>query len=328
MRNGNFALFIPQQGCPYQCIYCDQHAIVGQTEAPDFESRLRQAMPLWQKNKTVGQIAFFGGTFTGLCKEEMGKYLALAKPYLADGAVNGIRISTRPDCIDEDILSFLKENGVTHIELGVQSMDDAVLKASGRGYNAQTVCSSMELLHRYGFTAGMQMMPGLPGDTPEKSLETARKIISLGAAETRIYPTLVLKNTRLAELYKSGAYRPLTLQTAVELCARLKLMFEQAGVTVLKVGLHSGASEENILAGPFHPAFGQLVNSAICLKQMLAFCERHNLQDTVLPVLPRNYSVSDIVGQCGANRSYLAKHKIFLKILNEPLTNDGVCVIL
>ena len=223
----------------------------------------------------------------------------------------------------------MKERGVTHIELGVQSLDDEVLAAAGRGYTALTVAKSAELIRDSGFVLGLQMMTGLPLDTPDKSRRTARGIIELGASETRIYPTVVLKNTPLARLWEQGRYQPPALDETVELCAELKELFENAGVTILKIGLHSGASEPSILAGPFHPAFGQLVNSALCRKLLSAHIERYHLHDTVLRVYPDRFDISDIIGQHGANRNYLAEtYKISLEISESPLTNSDNGVIL
>ena len=331
MSKGNFALFIPLQGCPGHCIYCDQRTISGQMEmSPEMAGDiLRTQMPTWRKNNISGQIAFFGGTFTGLPLDRMKQYLAAAQPYIADGSVDGIRISTRPDRIDEDILSVLKAYNVTHIELGVQSMDDDVLCRSGRGYTVHRVENSAGLIKRYGFTLGMQMMPGLPGDTPEKSLETARRIVECGAEETRIYPTVVLRHTPLEKLLQRGEYAPMSLETAIDLCAGLRSYFEQHQITVLKVGLHSGAVESGIVAGPFHPAFGQLVSSRLCLEKLRCFCRENALHNQPLTVIAKHYSVSDILGQHRSNAATLEKEfGIILKISKNVLTNGEICIIL
>ncbi len=290
---------------------------------------LREEMPKWTAGNMRGQIAFFGGTFTGLPREEMRAYLEIANPYLQDGLVDGIRISTRPDCIDAEILSLLSQYGVTHIELGVQSLDDDVLRAAGRGYTQETVAQSARLILDAGFTLGMQMMPGLPEDTDERALMTAKGIIEMGATETRIYPTLVIRGTPLARLYEEGKYQPMQTDHAVVLTATLKQMFEDNGVTVLKVGLHSGEVEKDIVAGPFHPAFGQLVNSKICLDKLIAFCDESKLRDTTLSVCPKNYDTSDIVGQHRYNAQYLMDNfGISLKISKKELTNGEISIIL
>ena len=290
---------------------------------------LQTQIPLWRERRKRGQIAFFGGTFTGLPMDEMRGYLEAARPYLLSGDVQGIRISTRPDSIDEEKLLLLKEYGVTHIELGVQSLDDEVLRASGRAYTASCVEQSAALIRHHGFTLGMQMMPGLPKDTAEKSLATARQIIKMGAAECRIYPTLVLRSTPLQALYAQGKYQPLSLDAAVELTARLKELFISAGVNVLNVGLHSGMVEDDIVSGPYHPAFGQLVSSRICRDRLSAFVEAHSLYDTTLAVIPGEYDVSVILGQHRSNVTFFQdKYKIFLEISKKVLTNEYYSVIL
>lgn len=290
---------------------------------------LAREMPRWKERGMRGQIAFFGGTFTGLSEEQMRAYLSAAYPYVESGAVDGIRISTRPDCISEKILQLLKEYRVTHIELGVQSMFDDVLVAAGRGYTAATVANSARLIREYGFVLGLQMMSGLPLDTEQKSADTARKIIDLCAAETRIYPTLVIRGTPLEKLYNEGKYRPLSLESAIEQTAKLKMMFEDADVKVLKVGLHSGAVEPDIVSGPFHPAFGQLVDSKICLNKLVCFIERNMLHDTELFVLPQQYDVSTILGQHRSNcLALLQNFNISIKISKKLLTNASNFIIL
>ena len=331
MRRGNFSLFIPFEGCPYHCIYCDQRKISGQNDmSPAIAAdTLAREMPRWKERGMRGQIAFFGGTFTGLPTEQMCAYLSAAQPYVQSGMVDGIRISTRPDCISDEILLLLKEYGVTHIELGVQSMDDQVLAAAGRGYTADIVANSARRIREHGFVLGLQMMPGLPDDTPQKSVDTARSIIELGAAETRIYPTLVIRGTPLQKLYNEGKYQQLSFESALDQTARLKMMFEDAGVTVLKVGLHSGAVEQDVVAGPFHPAFGQLVDSRICLDKLICFCEQNKLQNTELFVLPQHYDISTIFGQRKENcRILQEKYNISIKNSKKLLTNTRNFIIL
>lgn len=216
------------------------------------------------------EIAFFGGSFTAIDREYMLELLQAAYPYVKSGQVRGIRISTRPDCIDTEILDILKAYGVTSIELGAQSMDDGVLKANRRGHTAQDVADASGLIQSYGFELGLQMMTGLFTDTQEKAVETAERIIALAPETVRIYPTVVLKNTYLAELYEKGVYTPLNVEESVELCARLVPMFENADIKVIRLGLHSGKNiKENMLAGGFHDSFGELVKSRILVNKIL-----------------------------------------------------------
>lgn len=216
------------------------------------------------------EIAFFGGSFTAIDREYMLELLQAAYPYVKSGQVRGIRISTRPDCIDTEILDILKAYGVTSIELGAQSMDDGVLKANRRGHTAQDVADASGLIQSYGFELGLQMMTGLFTDTQEKAVETAERIIALAPETVRIYPTVVLKNTYLAELYEKRVYTPLNVEKSVELCARLVPMFENADIKVIRLGLHSGKDlKENMLAGGFHDSFGELVKSRILVNKIL-----------------------------------------------------------
>lgn len=216
------------------------------------------------------EIAFFGGSFTAIDREYMLELLKAAYPYVKSGQVRGIRVSTRPDCIDAEILDILKAYGVTSIELGAQSMDDGVLEANRRGHAAQDVADASGLIQSYGFELGLQMMTGLYTDTQEKAVETAERIIALAPETVRIYPTVVLKNTYLAELYEKGVYTPLNVEESVELCARLVPMFENADIKVIRLGLHSGKDiKENMLAGGFHDSFGELVKSRILVNKIL-----------------------------------------------------------
>lgn len=216
------------------------------------------------------EIAFFGGSFTAIDREYMLELLKAAYPYVKSGQVRGIRVSTRPDCIDAEILDILKAYGVTSIELGAQSMDDGVLKENRRGHTAQDVVDASGLIQSYGFELGLQMMTGLYTDTQEKAVETAERIIALSPKTVRIYPTVVLKNTYLAELYEKGVYTPLNVEESVELCARLVPMFENADIKVIRLGLHSGKDiKENMLAGGFHDSFGELVKSRILVNKIL-----------------------------------------------------------
>jgi histone acetyltransferase (RNA polymerase elongator complex component) len=259
---------MPELACPHQCSFCDQRQISGQDKLPDPEMILKQIechLNSFTATDREVEIAFFGGTFTGLPLQIQEKYLKIVHPFIESAQVNGIRISTRPDYIDEVNLKLLKENGVTTIELGAQSLDDEVLIASKRGHSAKDVEVASKLILRYGFRLGLQMMIGLPGDTPEKSIMTAQKIIGLGANETRIYPCLVIRNTLLSSQFQSNEYLPISLNDAVELSAELFLMFEKASVKVIRIGLHRNEDFDrgNFLAGPYHPNFLELVMTEI-----------------------------------------------------------------
>ncbi len=212
------------------------------------------------------EVAFFGGNFTGLPVELQVDYLSAVARFREQGLVQSIRLSTRPDYMTPAILDILFQYGVGAIELGAQSTDPEVLKLSGRGHSADQVEEASELILKGGFDLGLQMMVGLPADTLQKTMKTASRFVELGASQVRIYPTLVIRNTPLANLFKQGKYTPLQLQEAIEICKELVLFFEKNSVKVLRVGLHPSEgliSGAELLAGPFHPAFKELVETAI-----------------------------------------------------------------
>ena len=232
MKKGNISIFVPHLGCPCQCSFCNQKTITGQANQPtpqDVDKAVKTAL----KSKGFDyEIAFFGGSFTAIDREYMISLLKAANKYIKSNEVKGIRISTRPDCIDEEILDLLKEYGVTSIELGAQSMDDEVLLANRRGHTAKDVENASELIKSYGFELGLQMMTGLYKDSEEKAIKTAEKIIALSPQTVRIYPTVVLKGTYLADLYLSGEYKPLNADESAQLCAKLVLLFEKNNIKI------------------------------------------------------------------------------------------------
>ncbi|MGN0521572.1 MAG: elongator complex protein 3 [Eubacterium sp.] len=272
MKKGNISIFVPHKGCPQQCSFCNQKTITGKQDQPTADD-VRKAVETALKRKGYEyEIAFFGGSFTAIDREYMMQLLSAAYTYVKDGSVKGIRISTRPDFIDSEILTLLKSYGVTSIELGAQSMDDEVLTANLRGHSSEDVKKASALIKEYGFELGLQMMTGLYMDTEEKALKTAQEIISLSPQTVRIYPTVVLKNTYLEQLYSSGEYTPLNAEESAELCARLVPMFENAGIKIIRLGLHSSKDiKENMLCGGFHDSFGEIVKSKIMLNKILQF---------------------------------------------------------
>lgn len=265
--------FIPHAGCPHQCVFCNQASITGATKPVDpaaipavIAARLRT-----RKTGTAPEVAFYGGTFTALPREEQLGYLSTVLPFIRDGSVRTIRISTRPDCVNHDTLRFLRANSVSIVELGVQSMDDTVLRLAGRGHTAADTRAASAALKQSGFQIGMQLMPGLPGDSRTIFMETVAAIKELQPDFVRLYPALVIANTPLAKLFIDGRFKPLSLDEAVSLCAEAYAILDQVGIRVIRMGLQSSEELEQmgtVLAGPYHPAFGQLVTSAILLDEM------------------------------------------------------------
>jgi histone acetyltransferase (RNA polymerase elongator complex component) len=257
-------------GCQMKCSFCNQHIITGNSGLVTKEDVNKAVQKALKSGHKGAQLAFFGGSFTAVDRDYMLSLLEAAGPFIKNGDISGIRISTRPDFIDADILKILKSYGVTAIELGAQSMDDGVLAQNDRGHTSDDVLNASLMIKQYGFELGVQMMTGLYTDTDEKSLSTAQKLAKLGPQTIRIYPTVVLKGTKLHELYLKGEYVPQTLDQAVNLCSRLILFFESMEINVIRVGLHSGgAVEEGFVAGAYHPAFKELCESKIYLDKAL-----------------------------------------------------------
>lgn len=293
--------FITHAGCPHRCVFCNQKNITGMNKPPDAASihlSIRQHLETRRDNDPV-QVAFYGGSFTALAIEDQIAYLEAVRPFIASGSVASIRLSTRPDSITPDILAVLKQYGVASIELGAQSMDDEVLQLSGRGHSAADTVNAVALLKEYHFLVGLQLMPGLPGDTPETFQKTVTQAISLRPDFVRLYPALVIRETPLAELYRAGRYAPLSLDDAVLLCHQAVARFEQAGIEVIRVGLQPTAELERpgtIIAGPWHPAFRQLVESSRFLDKMcslLSTCDQAGM--ITLYVNPAD--LSSVIGQ-------------------------------
>lgn len=301
-KKANLSIFVPHIGCPNRCSFCNQHTISGAQNIP----RACDVKAICDKAINDGvdicntEIAFFGGSFTAIPRKYMLELLEAAKPYV-DMGFAGIRCSTRPDAIDDEVLGILKSCGVTTIELGVQSMDDEVLSLNDRGHTAEDVISAAELVKSYGFTVGLQMMVGLYGSTPEADKDTARKLIALLPDEVRIYPVVILGGTKLGDLYLKGEYIPYALNDAVSLCSELLDMFETNGIRVIKLGLHaSELVEADMLGGLYHPAFRELCESERFYKLMKAMLNSDKLAH--FTVNPR-----DISKALGQKRSNIAK---------------------
>ena len=274
----------------------------------------------------VAEIAFFGGSFTAIRRDYMESLLCAAQDVVTHSSLLGIRISTRPDAIDEEILTLLRRYGVTAIELGAQSMCDAVLLANQRGHDAEAVVRACGLIRDFGFELGLQMMTGLYLDTQERSMETARRIIALRPDTVRLYPTLVLRGTGLEALMQAGRYRPQTLEEAVSLCAQLLPMFESAGIRVIRVGLHDEPSlKDNFVAGPYHPAFRELCLSRIFLTELTDALAQLDGFKYNIKINPK--SLSAAIGQKRCNAELLAAKGYDLRFALDPDIPKGQFVV-
>jgi histone acetyltransferase (RNA polymerase elongator complex component) len=294
--------FIPHAGCPHQCVFCNQTSITGQSVPPGAASVPGMIGRFLDRHNSPEPVslAFYGGSFTALPLVDQEAYLEAARPFIESGRITAIRLSTRPDCVSSTVLRLLATYRVTTVELGAQSMDDRVLTLAGRGHTARDTVNAVLLLREHRFAVGIQLMPGLPGDSADTFRTTVDAVIGLKPDFVRLYPALVIKGTPLERLYCAGKYDPLTLDEAVSMCREACTKFERAGISVARMGLQPTEELERpgtILAGPYHPAFRQLVESSIFLDKMRAALREGSTKrrTAVFAVSPRD--VSSAIGQ-------------------------------
>lgn len=300
-KHANIALFIPHNGCKHQCSFCNQKSITGAVAQPgpkDVERAVKTAVSSRMGGAKSCELAFFGGSFTAVEEGYMLSLLEAAYPFVREGVIDGIRVSTRPDAVDEHKLSLLKKYGVTAVELGAQSMDDEVLVKNRRGHTASEVASASALIRERGFSLGLQMMTGLYGSDGQKDFDTAKKLAALSPDTMRVYPTVVLKYTALAMLYEAGEYHPMGLWESVALCARLLDFFEKQGIPVIKLGLQeSETMKSDAIAGAVHPAFRELCEGERYLKRIAGEIKRQGLSPCSLKIRVHPREISKAVGQ-------------------------------
>ena len=308
-------LYLPQQGCKHTCLYCNQPLIVGtRDERGEWKARLQSLQ--MSPREGEWEIAFYGGAFSAQTRQEMDACFAAVSAFLPDRRIKGIRISTRPDAVSDGVLIYLREQGVRTIELGVESLDDEVLRQSGRGHTADAVRDACARIHHYDFQLGLHLMCGLPGQSATSWQKTVRESVSMRPAMLRIAPTLVLKNTPLERLYRQGRYIPLPLEEAISQCAYAYAWFHRNGIAVARVGLAlsdgNGDGADKVVAGPWHPSLRQEVESRLAGDVILS-----RLQQThavLLTVHPKDYSV--VLG-CGQRNLSLWETKTGRSILIE-----------
>lgn len=309
LKHYTIPIFIPELACPFQCVFCNQQKITGKQLIPDDRQIIQiieDHLASFKEKQRHVEIGFFGGSFTGIPLDEQAHFLDLVQPYLKDGMIQGIRLSTRPDYIDNVILNLLKRKNVTTIELGAQSLDDEVLKASMRGHTAEQTEKASQLILKYGFDLGLQMMIGLPGDTPKKALFTAKRIVEMGASNTRIYPTLVIRGTALHQWYSSGKYQPLSLEEAVRQTKMLIPIFEESNVKIIRIGLHPSEgllSGDEFIAGPFHPSFKELVMTKLWHDRFIPLMDSTTTGKLIVNV-PKG-EINAAIGYHGKNKKML-----------------------
>ena len=321
-------IFLPHAGCPHRCVFCDQSSITGvpsKRPPKDIRDQIEAFLKFKPARRNRVQVAFFGGNFLGMPADKIKRLLAEAAEYVMSGRGNNIRFSTRPDTIDPQRLDWIKAFPVKTIELGVQSMDERVLSATKRGHSADDTETAIHLLKELNYEVGIQLMVGLPGDTPERSIASAKRVVRLKPHFIRIYPTLVLAGSPLAAWYKKGNYVPLGLEEAVTQVKDLYLLFKNKNISVIRMGLQASEDLENgatILAGPYHPAFGHLVYSEIFLDMAVAQIESSAPNTKSISIRTNPSNVSKLRGLRNRNIEILKKKFGFESIAIRP--NDAL----
>lgn len=315
-------IFIPHKGCPNDCVFCNQKKITAKQkpfEVADIEKRMEEYLPtLKNRGLEVIEVAFFGGSFTGIPLEEQKEYLRVAKRYKDAGEIQKIHLSTRPDYIDDDILKLLKDYTVDVIELGVQSFDAEVLKLSNRGHTRDAVYPACKKIKEYGFELGIQLMIGLPGDTYEKCMKSVQEAVKIGPSLARLYPTVIIKDTELFEQYQRGEFQPFSKDEILRTTKDMYRVLRDSGITILRVGLKSSdliCETGETAGGTYHPAFRQLVEGELAKedmeKQLLHWCNRFEKAKTEIAekkhkvtFLCEGTSFSNMIGNCRRNKLY------------------------
>ena len=316
-----YPVFLPRGGCPHHCLFCRQEG-AGEAALPDSEQvrlLLEECLPA----EGDGEIAFYGGTFTLLPQPFQKELLDAAVSNVAAGRVSGVRISTRPDALGEGVVARLRDSGVTTVEIGCQSFSDVVLWRSQRGHGAHEAEGAVSRLRRWGMRVGLQLMPGLPGGDRDEALASLDAAVALKPDFLRIYPAVVFRETPLKTLWRRGEFSPLVLDEAVEICAEALRRCRRVGVPVIRMGLQgTPALEQEMLSGPWHPAFGQLVRSRLWLRTL----EEGAAQTGALTVSVHPSDLGDVLGHRRENLSRLREKFGHLAIVPEPATPRGEAV--
>lgn len=299
-------IFVPHLGCPNDCSFCNQKSISGQTKQvtkEDVKKTIEEYLKNFRDDYQYVEVAFFGGSFTGIEEEKQVELLEAVQPYIKEGKVNSIRVSTRPDYIDKEVLKRMKKYHVKTIELGVQSSNDYILEKCKRGHTFAEVERASKMIRMKGFILGHQMMVGLPESTAIDEINTAKDLIKLKPKIVRIYPVLVIKGTELEKEYETGEYTPLNLNQAVERCKEIMKLFTAKNIQVIRIGLQntesiSDPSQEGseVVAGPFHPAFRQLVESSLWYDSIVAKIKKINTKVKKVQIEANSENMNEIIG--------------------------------
>lgn len=329
-------IFVVYKGCPNRCVYCNERVTAGNYPERITEEQFRNTVDGYlstaSKDRDRIEIAFYGGNFTGIDIDYQTELLRFAEPYIKDGRVQSIRISTRPDYIDHSRTRLLRKYHVTMVEIGAQSMIDTVLDRSRRRHSSDDVRNAVKILKESGLGTGIHIMAGLPGDTEEGFMYTVAEIIKLNPDTVRIHPTIVLKDTPLAEAYMNGQYRPLSMDEAVSLCGYALSRFRGAGISVIRLGLHNSEEmnrEGSIIAGPCHPAFGAIVEGSIFLDMASRLLTRAKSSNETVTFSVSSKDVSRFRGLKNCNISMLKdRHGIANMVLKEDLLQETESIVL
>lgn len=324
-------IFVPHLGCPNDCIFCNQKSISGQMKQvteEEVEKTIQEFLNSFKDENLYTEIAFFGGSFTGIDIELQEKLLKIAYKYVKEKKVDGIRVSTRPDYIDKNELKLLKKYGVKTIELGVQSANDYILKRAKRGHTFEDVKKASKLIRRHGFILGHQMMVGLPDSTWIDEMNTAKELAKLKPKIIRIYPVLVIKRTELETEFAKGEYHPITLEQAVERCKELYYFFDKKKITVIRMGLQNTdiiSNPENVssevVAGPYHEAFGQLVEDSIWYDKILNAIKKVNTKVAEIEIEVNPENINNVIGHKKEN---IQKLKELYEVEVRPKQNFNI----
>ncbi|MGN1223970.1 MAG: elongator complex protein 3 [Ruminococcus sp.] len=326
MKNkGNIAIFVPHAGCPHQCSFCDQRKISASQQIPSLvqvQEICQKAVSHPRRPKEL-EIAFFGGSFTAIPEAQQNAPLKAVQPFVQSGSVSGIRISTRPDCITPAILQRLQSYHVTAIELGAQSMEDRVLQQNRRGHTAQAVRTAAKQIADAGFSLGLQMMVGLYGSTIEQEYATLQELLALHPETLRIYPLAVLSGTELAERVQDGSFSLYTMEEVLDFCADALCLCHANGVKVIRCGLHAEETlQSEVVAGFYHPAFRELVESRLCLRCLQQHIRQHPAETTLTVQTAIGWS-SRVAGHHSSNRSACQADGVTLRITETAVFPAG-----
>ena len=327
-------IFVPHLGCPNDCIFCNQKSISGQKSNMTKEKAkeiIENYLKSIDKENAQIEIAFFGGSFTAIEEERQEELLQVASEFVKSGQVESIRVSTRPDALDKKILKRLKKYKVKTIELGVQSSNNYILKRINRGHTFEDVKRAAKLIRWNGFRLGVQMMVGLPESTTIDEINTAKELIKLKPKMVRIYPVLVIKNTPLEKELEKGTYKPLTVVQAVEVCKEIVRLFHDKNIDIIRIGLQPtdeisepGSEKSEVVAGPYHPAFRQLVESAMWYDSIVGKIKRLNVKVKEVEVTVNPVDANNVIGHKKENVKNLKElYDVNLVLKQDPKMKQG-----